>query len=72
MKIKRNEGGPMTLLKQAVEKRTNYLINELTKYEYLRTSDGRRLSELTLTELEQAHITVKCKFAKEMSQDELH
>jgi hypothetical protein len=57
-------------LRRAVEDRKEFLKSELMKYGYFKTPDGKQLYELTLTELEQIHINVKCQFGREISQDE--
>ncbi|PAD67306.1 hypothetical protein CHH83_19665 [Bacillus sp. 7586-K] len=59
-----------TKLSQVVEQRKDYLKNELLRYGYFKTPDNKQLYELTLTELEQIHISVKAQFGKEMSKDE--
>ncbi|MFC3883777.1 Fur-regulated basic protein FbpA [Bacillus songklensis] len=60
----------MAILHQAVEDRKKHLINQLMNFGYFKTPEGKQLYELTLTELETAHIEVKCKFGKEMNQYE--
>lgn len=57
-------------LRQAVEQRKDELKNELFKYGYFKTPDGKQLYELNLSELEQIHINVKAKFGREMSKEE--
>ncbi|MCM3598677.1 Fur-regulated basic protein FbpA [Metabacillus idriensis] len=57
-------------LRQAVEQRKDELKSELMRYGYFKTPDGLQLYELTLTELEQIHINVKCEFGREMSKVE--
>jgi hypothetical protein len=47
-------------LRQAVEERKEYLKNELMKFDYFKTPDGRQLYELNLSELERTHINLKC------------
>ncbi|PKR84882.1 Fur-regulated basic protein FbpA [Heyndrickxia camelliae] len=59
--------GQANKLRLAVEQRKDYLKGELLKYGYFKTPDGKQLYELTLSELEQIHINVKCQFAKEMN-----
>jgi polyhydroxyalkanoate synthesis regulator phasin len=60
----------MAILNQAVEERKKHLIDQLMKYGYFKTPEGKQLYELTLTELEIAHIDVKCKFGRGLSQGE--
>ncbi|MGN8233211.1 Fur-regulated basic protein FbpA [Priestia flexa] len=60
----------MALLAKVVRQRQNYLINELVRYGYFKTSTGRQLYELSLTELEQIHIQVKSKFGKQLGNGE--
>ncbi|MED4461831.1 Fur-regulated basic protein FbpA [Metabacillus fastidiosus] len=57
-------------LREAVEQRKDFLINELLRYGYFDTADGRQLYEHTLTELELIHINVKCQFGREISEEE--
>jgi len=60
----------VALLAKAVRQRQSYLINELVRYGYFKTSNGRQLYELSLTELEQVHIQVKSKFGKQLGKGE--
>jgi len=60
----------MALLAKAVRQRQNYLINELVRYGYFKSSNGRQLYELSLTELEQVHIQVKSNFSKQLGSGE--
>ncbi|KSU89830.1 Fur-regulated basic protein FbpA [Priestia flexa] len=60
----------MALLKQAVEQRCAYLINELMRYGYFKTPAGKQLYELSLTELEMIHIGIKSEFGKHMNRGE--
>ncbi|WP_343839675.1 Fur-regulated basic protein FbpA [Salinibacillus aidingensis] len=55
-----------------MEERRQYLIYELWKHGYETTPepDGIETKDLTLTELEQIHINVKCKIGKEMRKRE--
>lgn len=53
-------------LRNAVEQRKDILKSELMRYGYFKTPEGKQLYELTLSELEEIHIDVKCKFGKEM------
>ncbi|MEH7236778.1 Fur-regulated basic protein FbpA [Bacillus sp. JJ1562] len=55
-----------TQLSQAVEQRKDVLKAELMKYGYFKTPEGKQLYELTLTELENIHIKVKCQFGRDM------
>lgn len=57
-------------LRRAVQQRMDFLKNELLRYGYFKTPDGKQLYELTLTELEQIHINVKCQFAQHMQYGE--
>jgi len=59
--------GQANRLRKAVEDRRKYLIHQLWKMGYNKTSDGTDTENLTLTELEQIHINVKCKRAKELT-----
>jgi Fur-regulated basic protein A len=60
----------VALLAKVVRQRQNYLINELVRYGYFKTSNGRQLYELSLTELEQVHIQVKSNFGKQLGNGE--
>lgn len=60
----------MALLKEKVEQRCTYLINELMRYGYFKTPRGQQLYELSLTELELLHIEVKAQFGKFMNRGE--
>jgi Fur-regulated basic protein A len=57
----------MAVLKEAVEKRKQYIINFLIDHEVYEAPDGRQLYELPLAELERLHIEVRCKIGREMS-----
>ncbi|MRX54810.1 Fur-regulated basic protein FbpA [Bacillus idriensis] len=57
-------------LRQAVEQRKDELKSELMRYGYFKTPDGKQLYELTLSDLEEIHINVKCDFGREMSKVE--
>lgn len=57
-------------LRQAVEQRKDELKSELMRFGYFKTADGKQLYELTLTELEQIHINVKCRIGMKMSEEE--
>ncbi|MEC1652026.1 Fur-regulated basic protein FbpA [Bacillus vallismortis] len=52
-----------------VEKRREFLINELIRYGYP-IEKGEASSHLTLFDLENLTITVKCQFGREMSFEE--
>ncbi|PEE43865.1 Fur-regulated basic protein FbpA [Priestia megaterium] len=60
----------MALLAKYVRQRQDYLINELMRYGYFKSSNGRQLYELSLTELEQVHIQVKSRFGKQLGKGE--
>jgi hypothetical protein len=60
----------VAILNKAVENRRRYLIDQLMKYGYFKTPEGKQLYELTYTELERIHIDVKCEFGKQMSFNE--
>jgi hypothetical protein len=57
----------MAILKEAVEKRKSFLIQQLHKYDIYWTSNGQAIENLTLTELELLHIQIKCEIGREMS-----
>lgn len=50
----------MTVLKNAIDKQKDLLIDYLLKNGFTKLSDGRQLYELTLTELEQLHVKEEC------------
>lgn len=58
----------MAVLKEAIEKRKQYLIDFLIDHEVYEAPDGRQLYELPLAELERMYITLRCKIGREMSQ----
>jgi hypothetical protein len=58
------------ILKQKVEERRRYLIHQLWKHGYDQTPDGIKTEDLSLGDLEQIHINVKCRIAREMSKRE--
>ncbi|MBE2973050.1 Fur-regulated basic protein FbpA [Priestia megaterium] len=60
----------MALLGKAVWQRQDFLINELMRYGYFKTSNGRQLYELNLSELEAIHIQVKSIFGKQLEKGE--
>lgn len=57
----------MNQIELTIEQRKDYLKSELMKYGYFKTPDGKQLYELSLAELEELHITVKCQFGKAMN-----
>jgi hypothetical protein len=57
----------MSVLKEAVEKRKQYLIDFLIDHEVYEAKDGRQLYELHLGELERMYIEVRCKIGRELS-----
>jgi Fur-regulated basic protein A len=57
----------MAVLKEAVEKRKQYLIDFLIDHEVYEAKDGRQLYELHLGELERMYIEVRCKIGRELS-----
>jgi Fur-regulated basic protein A len=57
----------MAVLKEAVEKRKQYLIDFLIDHEVYEAKDGRQLYELHLGELERLYIEVRCKIGRELS-----
>ncbi|MED4455931.1 Fur-regulated basic protein FbpA [Metabacillus fastidiosus] len=61
--------GQVNQLREAVDKRKEFLINELLEYDYYNSADVRQLYEHTLTELEMIHIGVKCQHGREMTQE---
>jgi hypothetical protein len=63
-------GDQATMLRQAVEQRKDFLKAELMKMGYFKTPEKKQLYELTLTELEDIHIKVKCQFGREMVRGE--
>ncbi|WP_240371708.1 Fur-regulated basic protein FbpA [Anoxybacteroides rupiense] len=60
----------MAVLKEAVEKRKQYIIDFLIDHEVYEAPDGRQLYELPLAELERMYITLRCRIGKEMSKNE--
>lgn len=60
----------MAVLKEAVEKRKQYLIDFLIDHEVYEAKDGRQLYELHLGELERLYIELRCKIGREMSVNE--
>jgi Fur-regulated basic protein A len=57
----------MAVLKEAVEKRKQYLIDFLIDHEIYEEDDGRQLYELHLGELERMYIELRCKIGREIS-----
>jgi hypothetical protein len=60
----------MTVSKEAVEKRKQYIIDFLIDHEVYEAPDGRQLYELSYVELEKMYIEVRCKIGREMSKNE--
>ncbi|QPA31607.1 Fur-regulated basic protein FbpA [Thermaerobacillus caldiproteolyticus] len=60
----------MSVPKEAVAKRKQYLIDYLIDHEVYEAKDGRQLYELHLGELERMYIEVRCKIGREMSRHE--
>jgi Fur-regulated basic protein A len=60
----------MAVLKEAVEKRKQYIIDFLIDHEVYEAPDGRQLYELSLGELEHMYIDVRCKIGREISRIE--
>ncbi|WP_199426829.1 Fur-regulated basic protein FbpA [Thermaerobacillus caldiproteolyticus] len=60
----------MSVPKEAIEKRKQYLIDYLIDHEVYEAKDGRQLYELHLGELERMYIEVRCKIGREMSVSE--
>jgi Fur-regulated basic protein A len=60
----------MAVLKEAVEKRKQYLIDFLIDHEVYEAPDGRQLYELHLGELERMYIEVRCRIGREMSNEQ--
>lgn len=57
----------MAVLREAVEKRKQYIIDFLIDHEVYEAPDGRQLYELPLAELERMYITLRCEIGKEIS-----
>ena len=57
----------MAILKEAIEKRKQYLIDFLIDHGMFEASDGRQLYELPLAELERIYITLRCEIGREIS-----
>jgi hypothetical protein len=60
----------MAVLKEAVEKRKQYIIDFLIDHGVYEAPDGRRLYELPLAELERMYITLRCEIGREISRIE--
>lgn len=60
----------MAVLKEAIEKRKQYLIDFLIDHEVYEAKDGRQLYELPLAELERIYITLRCEIGREISRIE--
>ncbi len=60
----------MAVLREAVEKRRQYIIDFLIDHEVYEAPDGRQLYELPLAELERMYITLRCEIGKEISRIE--
>ena len=60
----------MAVLKEAIEKRKQYLIDFLIDHGMFEASDGRQLYELPLAELERIYITLRCEIGREISRIE--
>ncbi|MGG3798010.1 Fur-regulated basic protein FbpA [Metabacillus fastidiosus] len=58
-------------LRKAVEKRKRVLINKLLKLKYFKSTDGKQLHELTLTDLEVIHINLQCERGRKMPMEEM-
>lgn len=59
---------PVNHLRKAVQDRKGYLINELLRYGY-EPKSGETIENMTLSDLEQIHINVKCQFGKELTRE---
>lgn len=57
-------------LRQAVEQRKDFLKDELLRMGYFKTPEKKQLYELTLSELENLYITVRCNIGKAMSEED--
>ncbi|WP_163526642.1 Fur-regulated basic protein FbpA [Halobacillus ihumii] len=51
------------ILSRAVDERKNYLIQELAEKGYVEDFLGKKTEDMTLTELEEIHINIRCKEA---------
>ncbi|WP_181350502.1 hypothetical protein [Thalassobacillus sp. CUG 92003] len=54
-----------TRLRTSVHERKQYLVHQLWKLGYTQDRIGKKTEDMTLTELEQVHINVKCQKARE-------
>ncbi|WP_412729310.1 Fur-regulated basic protein FbpA [Geobacillus thermodenitrificans] len=59
----------MAVLKEAVEKRKQYIIDFLIDHGVYEAPDGRQLYELPLAELERMYITLRCEIGRESTFD---
>ncbi|QAS52830.1 hypothetical protein [Halobacillus litoralis] len=55
-----------TRLTAGVEERRQHLIHKLWTMGYSEDRVGKQTEDMTLTELEQIHINLKCKFSSQM------
>ncbi|QAS52402.1 Fur-regulated basic protein FbpA [Halobacillus litoralis] len=55
-----------TRLSEGVEERRNHLIHKLWTMGYTEDCVGKRTDDMTLTELEQIHINLRCQIARRM------
>ncbi|MBN8236853.1 hypothetical protein JF544_16465 [Halobacillus kuroshimensis] len=53
-----------TRLSRGVEERRHYLIHRLWTMEYYEDRVGKKTEDMTLSELEQVHINLKCRKAR--------
>jgi hypothetical protein len=60
----------MAVLKEAVDKRKSFLVQQLHKYDVYCASNGQAVENLSLTELELLHIQIKCEIGRELSKIE--
>ena len=57
-----------TMLSQGVEERRRYLIHKLWVMNYTKDRVGKQTEDMTLTELEQIHINLECRKARELNE----
>ncbi|RDY70297.1 hypothetical protein DXT76_13560 [Halobacillus trueperi] len=55
-----------TRLAEGVEERRSHLIHKLWTMGYTKDRVGKRTEDMTLTELEQIHINLRCQVARRM------
>ena len=55
-----------TQLSQGVQERRLYLIDKLWVMDYTEDRVGKQVEDMTLTELEQIHINLECRKAREL------